>query len=128
MAEPFATQTDLESRWRPLTTDELPRALTLLGDASRRVRRDYPTVDARIASGELDVADVAEVVSNAVRRAMLVEQDGIDQESETAGPFSVSRRFRNPMGALYFTADETQILGGVVSRRRRAFVVDLGLA
>lgn len=63
----FATVTDVTSAWRPLTPAEQARATYWLEVASRRVRRRWPDVDARIALPEgdahhLDQKDVRDVV------------------------------------------------------------------
>lgn len=62
----FATATDVANLWRPLTTAETTRATFLLEVASRRVRRDFPDVDARITAGTLALADVRDVVASMV--------------------------------------------------------------
>lgn len=62
----FATAADVANLWRPLTAEETTRAGFLLGVASRRVRRDFPDVDDRIASGAVDFADVRDVVASMV--------------------------------------------------------------
>jgi arginine deiminase len=122
MAGSFALVADLEARWRPLTPAERVRAETLLGVASRRVRRKFGTIDARIASGALDPLDVVDVVCDVVKRVLMVgDREAVRQESETTGPFSKSQTYANPMGNLYFTPDDLAILG----TGRRAFVVDL---
>lgn len=135
MAEPFATPTDLAARWRPLTEAETARAAVLLADASRMVRRRWRDIDARIASpetapGHLDAEDVEMIVCGMVRRAMLggVETGaGVTEQAETAGPFSVTRRFNNPLGNLYLSADDVAVLDPPegTAGGRRAFVVDL---
>jgi hypothetical protein len=65
MAE-FATATDVANLWRPLTSEEQTRATHLIGVASRRVRRDFPDVDARLTAGTLALADVRDVVASMV--------------------------------------------------------------
>lgn len=62
----FATATDVANLWRPLTSEEQTRANHLIGVASRRVRRDFPDVDARLTAGALALADVRDVVASMV--------------------------------------------------------------
>lgn len=69
MAE-LATKDELASAWRPIREKEQERADYWLGAASRRIRRRWRDVDARIASGSLDRADVADVVVHMVMRVM----------------------------------------------------------
>lgn len=62
----FATHTDVANLWRPLTSEEQARATYLLGVASRRIRRDFPDVDDRLAAGTLADADVRDVAASMV--------------------------------------------------------------
>lgn len=112
----FATATELESRWRTLSTDEKARATVLLGDASVWLRAWFPDLDDRIASGELD-ADAAKMVACAMVKRAMLDSDGMSSEEtqQTAGPFSVSnqRAFSNPEGNLYITTLERNLLLGI---------------
>jgi hypothetical protein len=122
MSGSYATVDDLEARWRPLTSAERVRAETLLGVASRRARRKFPTLDLRITAGELDALEVVDVVCDVVKRVLITGGvEGVRQESETTGPWSKSQTYANPMGNLYFTAEDMAVLG----TGRRAFTVDL---
>lgn len=60
----FADTTDLSNAWRPLNAQEATRATYWLEVASRRVRRRWPDVDARIAdpNDPLTDKDVRDVV------------------------------------------------------------------
>src|SRR5690349_11329851 len=106
MSEPFATYADVEARWRPLTSAEQDVATTLVDDASAMVRSRWTDVDSRIASGALTAADVIRVVASMVKRAMLnIATEGVEQQSQNAGPFGLTQKFANPSGNLYFTAE-----------------------
>jgi hypothetical protein len=115
----YATTSDLEARWRPLTPDEASTAAVLLDDASSQIRTELPGIDAR-----LDVSDdlrrnATRVVCAMVRRAMDVPDDagfGIATVQETTGPFSRSFNYSNPTGDLYLTKAERRLLGGGVQR------------
>jgi hypothetical protein len=125
MPEPFAIPEDVEDIWRPLTEQETRIAENLLGRASRMVRRRFSTIDARIASGDLDPKDAADVVSAMVKRAMLTA-DGVTQRTQTGGPFSDTEVFANPMGNLFFTNEDLSALeDSSLSGGRRAFSIDL---
>jgi hypothetical protein len=127
-AAPFATPSDVEDRWRDLTDAEEARAEVLLGDASRIVRRRWPDIDARIAAGDLDADDVLMVVAGMVKRAMLgPDVDGVTEQTEAAGPFSVARKYSNPLGNLYLSASDIETLaaGEPSGGGKRAFVIDL---
>jgi hypothetical protein len=118
----YATTSDLEARWRPLTEAESTVAGILLGDASAQIRAEFPTLDAAIAGDEaagidpnVDLARSAtRVVCAMVRRAMDAPDDGgfgISTVQETTGPFSRSFNYSNPMGDLYLTKAERKLLG-----------------
>lgn len=68
MADPtdLANVQDVELAWRSLTPTERSRAEYWIGAASRRIRRRWPDVDARITNGTLDAKDVSDVVVNMV--------------------------------------------------------------
>lgn len=79
----------LQQAWRTLKPVEVPRAQYYIGAASRRIRRRWKDVDARILSGELDAGDVADVVVQMILGIL----DGAPVHrarswSETAGPFA----------------------------------------
>lgn len=123
MAVTYADVVDVEVRWRPLTERESIQADVLIGQASRMVRRLYPTTDARIAAGTLELEEVTDVVAGMVKRAMIGgDVEGVTQQNQTAGPFVRQVSFANPMGNLYFSAVDRQVLG---ETSRRAFTVDL---
>lgn len=121
---PFATREDVEARWRPLTPDEQRVASTLLDDASDMIRVRWPDTDARVTAGSLSAASLRRVVANMVKRAMMVGPlEGVDTQSQNAGPFGVSIKPSNPNANLYLSAEDVKLLDG--RRGRRAFSVDL---
>lgn len=111
----FAEVTDLEARWRPLTIAEQARATVLLEDASAMLRVEMPTIDARLAATPptLDLQIPKIIVCKMVKRAMQAgdEGAGVGSLQQTAGPFSQSTTFSNPMGDLYLTKAERKMLG-----------------
>lgn len=110
MSESFATSADVALRWRPLTPSEDAVAGVLVDDASDMIRSRWSDVDARIASGALSQASVVRVVAGMVKRAMIAaDAAGIEQRSQGAGPFSVSEKYANPSGNLYFTAEDLRL-------------------
>lgn len=122
---PFASRSDLEARWRPLTPAEATQAATLLDDASWMIREQIPDIDTKISSGVLAVETVRRIVCAMVKRSMasLGGLDGVTQQSQTVGPFTVAQQFTNPLGDLYLTKKEQSSLGLV--RTGRAFAIDL---
>lgn len=116
----LATQLDIEARWRDLTPAESGTVNALLDDASALLRAEYPDIDDRIATGNLDADVVAGIVAGMVKRSLMSPEPGITQESETAGPFSHSHQFANPYGDVFLTkADRTLIEG----RRSKAISI-----
>jgi hypothetical protein len=119
----LATLDDVSNRWRPLSDAETLKVETLLGDASALLRAEFPGIDTTIDSGGLDATIVASVVAQMVKRAMLAPSDGIQQESETAGPYSHSQQYANPMGNVFLTAAERTLILG---RQPEAMSVQFG--
>lgn len=124
--EPLVAVSDLELRWRPLSTAEKARARVLLNDASAVLRSEVRDLDARLASEPPTASSdlVRMVLCSVVKRAMLVgeESAGVETATEANGPFSQSVKFTNPDGNLYLTKAERKMLG---IGRQRAFSIDL---
>lgn len=86
MSEPLARWEHVSAvRGSSVSGDELPTVDLLLDAASALVRRRVPTIDDRLASGDLDASLVAVVVANVVVRAMR-NPEGVKQH--TAGSVS----------------------------------------
>ena len=106
----FADVSDIESRWRELSTDEEARATTLIDDASAML-------SALVAVDETDEeqAELLKMVCcNMVIRAMSAsEYDafGASQMSMTAGPYTQQFTYANPSGDMYLTKMEKRLLG-----------------
>ena len=107
------TVQDVADRWRTLTPDEEKLAAALLGDASGIIRAQYPGIDATVDAGALPNANVAAVVAGMVKRAMILgENEGVKSDTETVGPFSLSRQYQTAVSALGLTdTDRLLILG-----------------
>lgn len=123
MADSFATPSDLEARWRPLTSTEIGQAVELLADASSRLRAACPDIDTRLTAvpPTIDARVPVMVVCAMVKRAMSTGTEGVTAQQESVGPFAQSLTFANPQGNLYLTRDDKRLLGiaGV-----RAFTID----
>lgn len=108
----FATPDDVADRWRPLTPAELAITDTLCWDASALLRARFPGIDSNITAGNPTADVVTMVCAGMVRRALIAPSDGVSQQSQTAGPFSQSQSYSNPMRNVFLTAaDEVLILG-----------------
>lgn len=106
----FADVSDLESRWRELSTEEEARANVLLGDASAMLSA---LVD--VDESDAQQADLLKVVCcNMVARSMASTANdmfGVSQQSMTAVGFSQTRSYSNPSGDMYLTRYEKRLLG-----------------
>lgn len=106
----YALVTDIEARWRDLTTTEEARAGVLIDDASAMLDR-LVAVDPNDAE---QAALLKMVCCNMVIRAMSATDSdifGVSQTSMTAGPYSQSMSYVNPSGDMYLTRTEKRLLG-----------------
>lgn len=127
----FATVAQLEAFWKPLSGAEETRATSLLLLASNRLRvigeQVDIDVDARAEESEAYASNLAWVVMEATKRAMLTPTDlpPVDTWQQTAGPYSENIKYSNPSGDLWFKKSELsdldlggkQILGSISSSR-----------
>lgn len=118
----LAGLTQLEQSWRTLTDEEKPRAIYKLGQASRHVRRHFPDVDARIASGDLVPEDVSDVIVAMVERAFPI-RDGVQSKTEAVGPFNTTIRYFDAQSGMYLTAEEEAALAPPSAGSAGAFSV-----
>lgn len=106
----FADVSDLESRWRELSTDEEARANVLLDDASAML-----SALVEVDSSDAGQAELLKIVCcDMVIRAMsatAADTFGVSQTSMTAGPYSQSFSYSNPSGDMYLTRLEKRLLG-----------------
>lgn len=106
----FAEVSDIESRWRELSTDEEARAATLIDDASAMLSA-LVVVD---ISDKRQAGLLKMVCCNMVIRAMSAsEYDafGASQMSMTAGPYTQQWTYSNPSGDMFITKMEKRLLG-----------------
>lgn len=113
MADPFASPYDVAVRWRPLTAAEESVAEVLVFDASTLIRQRFPGIDGQVTSGAVDPDILTMVVAGMVKRAMLSPtSDGVSQQSQTAGPFSQSQTYANPLQNVFLTAADLVLILG----------------
>ena len=106
MANPV-TLTDIEARWRPLTSEEQVVTQSLLDDAWVVLTTRVPSVPQRLTDATLDTSLVVAVVSAMVLR-VLRNPDGKVQES--IDDYTYRRADAVSDGALYVSADEMALL------------------
>lgn len=97
----------------------------LVMDASFLIRRRFPAIDARMASGDLNPQELVAIVAAMVKRAMQGAETGpVTSQQDIAGPFQRNLQYANPMGNLYLTDEDIAQLS-VADTKRRAFSIDL---
>lgn len=106
----YADVSDIEARWRALSTDEQARAAVLLDDASVQLSR-LVTVD---DSDQQQLAALKMVSCNMVIRVMSAGTSaafGATNASMTGGPYTQSWTYEAPTGDMYLTKAEKALLG-----------------
>lgn len=119
----YAKSSDLEKRWRKLTTAETERADALLSDAALIIEDECEAAGVNIEYPDARTKEKLSVIScEMVKRAMLAGTDAAPatQGSLTVGPFSQSVTYANPTGALYMTKAEKRRIG--IGRQRMGFI------
>lgn len=108
----FATYGDIEKRWHALPEPERETANTLLEDATQIIMDTCPRWSQASERTRRAIACAM------VIRKMLVDDDhlGVTNTQQTAGSFSESFTYSNPMGDLYLTRTEKARLGVGVQR------------
>lgn len=106
----FADVSDIQARWRTLTSAEQARAAVLAEDASAMLASmvDFDVADL----GQMELLKV--VCCNMVIRAMSASESeafGADSMTVTAGPYTQTYSYSNPSGDMYLTRAEKRMLG-----------------
>ena len=123
----FATITDIETLWRPLSVDETARATALLPIVSDSLRTEAKKVDkdldAMIAADSALASVAKSVTVDVVARTLMTstDQEPMNQFSESAMGYSVSGTYLVPGGGLFIKKSELSRLG---LRRQRYGVID----
>ena len=123
MATDLTTQGEVEVRaGDPLDSAEAAKVAAWIVIASALIRSAVPTVDERMASGELDPALVRGIASEVVVRALHGDRIGFRVRSEQFPEVRTDYRDTdNPL--LYLLDAERRLLDPPVQRPRRAFSV-----
>lgn len=120
-----ADVSDVESRWRPLNSDERDVASTRLDDGWRDLRRELPDLEQRVAVDEDLAATAAQVMADAVIRLMK-NPDGYRKGSVAIDDASRSWEYDTGrlIGELFFSdSDLAKLSSGPRFKRTRAFSV-----
>ncbi|NKG21105.1 Gp19/Gp15/Gp42 family protein [Paeniglutamicibacter terrestris] len=112
MAEPLATLAQYVERHGEVLEADTADVESKLGQASRKVRNQFRTLDARMASDELDPELVADVVCRMVNRALEApkELQDVTNASMTAGMFTQNLTFARTDGRVYLGKDDRRDL------------------
>lgn len=109
-----ATTSDIEARFRPLTTAEATNAQAYLDDAWALLVGRLPTLEANMTAGTVSTANVVRVVCTMVIR-ILRNPDGKSEES--IDDYRYRRDAATASGSLYVTPEELADLIPVLQRR-----------
>lgn len=127
MANP-AAPSDIEARWRPLSSAETTVATTRLDDAWRMLKRLVPDVEPRMVGNEDLAADVVQILADAVIR--ILQFNAASTTGQRKGAVSVDDGSRSweldaaIQGGLYFTDAELESVASAgESFRGRAYSV-----
>jgi hypothetical protein len=124
----FATIEDINTLWRPMTTDESTRADALLPIVSDSLREEAIKVgkdlDAMIEERPTLASVAKSVTVDVVARTLMTSTNSepATQFSESALGYSVSGTYLVPGGGLFIKRSELARLG---LRRQRLGVIDL---
>lgn len=130
MSSPFATFSDLQGIWRPLTSLEQVVAMSRIGQASEYVRRQFQLagrdVDAEVTAGSLSADLLRGITVDMVHRVML-NPGKRRTEMRSIDDWQRSWTLDNAISAgdLYLTDNERALLGLPTSADtgRRSFTI-----
>ena len=123
--EAGVTLADLEARWHEIPPTGQAKAQAAIDDALALIQDECERVGVSVA--DVRPATLTAVVCAMVIRKLTTDDDrmGVTNAKQTAGGFSESFTYSNPMGDLYLTAAERKRLG---LRRQKAFAFDADAA
>lgn len=124
---PFATYSDVEDIWRPLSDAEQDVVSAWLSQAAVEIRSEVPTVDDRISAGVLDAA-VPKMISARMVRRVMINPDGLRSFARSIDDYQRSGTFDTALsaGELYLTDRERRRLAGMPESAQSAFSIRLG--
>lgn len=123
----FATINDLQKLWRPITSDEMDRALELLDVVSDSLRIEADKVgkdlDAKIADKPALATVAKSVTVDIVARTLMTstDQEPMTQMTQSALGYSFQGSFLVPGGGLFIKKSELARLG---LRKQRYGVIE----
>lgn len=125
MAE-LASPDDVAAAWRPLSTEEMGVAETLIEQASAKLRVEVPNIDSVAVEGSLKAQLAKTAIVNAVKR-VLQNPDGWLSQSFGIDDYREENRRDSALstGALYIDPAD---LKGLVARGRGFGTIRLGSA
>lgn len=124
---PFATTSDIEALWRPLSSEETARAAALLPLVSDTLRQEAlnrgADLDQMIADGAVLDTVVKSVTVDITTRTLLTSTSGepMTQESQSALGYSWSGTYFNAGGGIFVKNSELKRLG---LRRQKMEIIE----
>lgn len=112
--EVYAEVTDLETRYKTLTSEDKQRASALLEHASSIISFELKKVGKPYRVDELDedtLALIKNTVCAMVKRAMSTNGANVSSESMGVGGYTQSLTYANPAGDIYLKESERRVLG-----------------
>ena len=125
--ESFATISDLETLWRPLSPDEIKKAEALLKVVSNSLRFEAHKVgkdlDDQVAVNEAFESVLKSVTVDVVARSLMTatDQEPMTQSSQSALGYTFTGTYLVPGGGLFIKNSELARLG---LKRQRYGVID----
>lgn len=113
----FVSYEDIVNRWTSGEPYPISQTVTetLIEDAEALILREFPTLAARIANGELAISLVKQVVARMIK-GYVINGNGLTQHSQTVGPYSNSESYssRTTRYELMLTANDRAILAPAI--------------
>lgn len=128
MSDPFATVSDLQDIWRPLTPAEMATAAARITQASEYIRQQFRLasrdVDAEISAGKLAAPLLRGITVDMVHRIML-NPNKLRSSTRSIDDYQRSDTLDNAISAgdLYLTDNELALLGLDRAGRGKAFSI-----
>ncbi len=104
----YASPVDIETAWRPLSSEEKVRSRALIEQCSKLIDQRWPSVPARLAGGTLDPLALKAIVIELVVDRLKTDHLplGVTSFTDTEGPFSTTVRFDGRTGPGAFAISD----------------------
>lgn len=114
----WVTYEDIVNRWTSGESYPISQTVTetLIEDAEVLILREFPTIQTRITSGELNLSLVKQVVARMIK-GYVINGNGLSQHSQTVGPYTNSESYSTKTSRyeLMLTANDRALLAPVIT-------------